>query len=210
MRKLITVIYFLFLVISTINSQEYIESFNISNKNIQKTIICDSLDFLRITVNYKPVIAIDSTRILNGRILELTQEKIRILPSLDIIDIDYSCDSSYYRKQWKSNTKLPTSIKISDISKIEYQSYSAQQWSDNGFASIIIGSLTTLIVAPLISINYKDGSFNSKRYFSTAAIGLGFVSIGIPITIISRKKTYYFKNRINKNRTKIWSIGNNP
>ncbi len=188
------------------NSQHVVESFKITHGNEQKTIRCDSLNYLKITVKHRSLIATDSLQYLNGRILEINAERIKIEPTINSMEVRYLCDSNYTFKQWNSSPAKPININISDILKIEYQSKSAQYWSTFGNTSIIIGSLTTLIISPLISIDYKNGGFNSDRYLKTSAIGLGLISIGIPISIISGEKTYHFKNREKKKKTKIWKL----
>ena len=195
-------------IISTVlgvKSQDVIKSFIIENRTTEKTIVCDSFNYLRIIASYNTVIANDSTRSLNGKVLGLTNKKLTIAPTIDITNIDYLCDSSFYSKKWENKYKYTTNIDFSDILKIEYQSYSAHNWEAFGVASIFIGGLTTLIISPLISINYKNGSFNSDRYFKSAAFGLGLVSFGIPITILAKEKTYYFKDHEPKKK-KIWRI----
>jgi hypothetical protein len=97
-------------------------------------------------------------------------------------------------------------IDLKDILKIEKKGYTAGVWESFGIGSIVVGSFTTLVLAPLISIDYKNGEFNSSRYFKTAAVGLGFVTIGIPLTILTKKKTYYFKRKENGKATKIWKV----
>jgi hypothetical protein len=43
-------------------------------------------------------------------------------------------------------------------------------------------------VAPLVSINYKNGDFNQSRYYTTAGIGLIGIGASIPIYFIFRDK----------------------
>jgi hypothetical protein len=205
MRRRLIITLTLFSILLNVKSQDVIKSFNIEHRSTEKTIVCDSFNYLRIIASYNTVIANDSSRYLNGKILGLSNKKLTIAPTIDITNIDYLCDSSFYSKKWQNEYKYTTNIDFSDILKIEYQSYSAHNWEAFGVGSILIGGLTTLIISPLISINYKNGSFNSDRYFKSAALGLGLVSFGIPITILAKKKTYYFKNHGPKKK-KIWRI----
>jgi len=65
-------------------------------------------------------------------------------------------------------------VKISDISKIRYQTKLARTSSTPGYVFITVGALAAFFVAPLISIDYNDGSFNPQRYYNTAALVVKF------------------------------------
>jgi hypothetical protein len=71
-----------------------------------------------------------------------------------------------------------------------------------------VSCLTTLIVAPLISINYKNWEFNQKRYYKVAGAGLIGIGICIPIIKLTQSKTYNltFDKKI-KNK-KLWRVEN--
>ncbi len=204
-----TLIFIIFvLVINVGKSQNIISSFTLEHKKTKKVICNDSLNYLKITIDYIPKIAIDSTRYIHGKIQKISGNFIIISPTIDITFINYSCDSSYYQHRWSQKPSSSTEIKISDIRMMEYQTNSAQHWKFFGDASIFIGGFISLVVAPLISINYKNGGFNKERYFKSAAIGLGIVTIGIPISILSKEKKFFFKDQTCKKKTKIWRIIN--
>ena len=206
MRKLLIVATLLLAIISSVHSQEHVKTFKISHKNKQKRIYCKAPNHLEFIINGESSTGNDTTRYLIGKILDMNNNTITVLPHCDIIDVKYLSEKVYYNKSCASNPMNPLEIKISDISKIEYKSKSSENWSNSGSLFIAVGSLTALIVAPLISIDYSNGDFNSQRYYNTAALGLGLVTVGIPLRIIFKKKTYHFKPRDSKKRTKVWNF----
>ncbi len=190
-------------------SQNSISSFTLEHNKTKKVIYNDTLNYLKISIDYIPQIAKDSSRFVHGTIRKIYKNSMTISPTIDIISVDYSSDSSYYVHKWSQKPpKYTTDINISDIRMIEYQTYKAQHWEFFGDASIFIGGFVSLVVAPLISINYKKGDFNKKRYFSCAAVGLGVVSIGIPISILFKEKKFFLKEQECKKKTKVWRIIN--
>jgi len=61
-----------------------------------------------------------------------------------------------------------------------------------------------LIVAPLVSINYKSGGFNSTTYFTCAGIGLGILTIGIPLSVLNKEKEYFINQPDEGKKQIIW------
>lgn len=79
------------------------------------------------------------------------------------------------------------------VSRIEFIEYTSSFRGTAGEVGGVIGGIsmiTMLLVAPLVSINYKDGGFNSDRYFIWAGAGLGGLVLSIPLLALSSSKTY--------------------
>jgi hypothetical protein len=88
------------------------------------------------------------------------------------------------------------------LDKIPYQNiYSLEQYKSsklNDFAvfATSVSFISSLIIAPLSSYNFKTGNFNQKLYYKILVPSLITASICIPLTFISGSKTYkYFNNR---------------
>jgi hypothetical protein len=73
---------------------------------------------------------------------------------------------------------------------IRYQSPARKSFSTIGTTLIVTGALTALIAAPLSAIDYGGGSFRTERYRNVALGGLAAVTVGIPVSILSRPKKY--------------------
>jgi hypothetical protein len=86
-------------------------------------------------------------------------------------------------------------IKMNEINSI---SMSTENGISNwGGAIAAISTFSALFVAPLVSINYTNGRFNTKRYYSIlTGCGIG-VAVGLPLNLIfSRDKYYKIKNTV--------------
>lgn len=66
---------------------------------------------------------------------------------------------------------------------------------------MVIGAITSLVVAPLASINYSRWSFNANRYFWMAGSGLALVTVNIPIAIISGASNKFYQLKGSANGT---------
>jgi hypothetical protein len=75
---------------------------------------------------------------------------------------------------------------------------------------ISFGALTALLVAPLASINYGNGSFNKDRYFSIAGAGLASVAVGIPLVSFTGGKFYLLQPPDAVPDRDHWIVDTNP
>jgi|GEM_PF-6651351 len=75
-----------------------------------------------------------------------------------------------------------------------------------GTIGISVSAITALIVAPLVSINYKNGDFNNTRYYTIAGIGLAGIGVSIPVLIICQPKMYLLTQKHQKKDKKHWYL----
>lgn len=191
---------------ASLKSQELSIPIKISHKHKIRTIESDSFSLFRVCLSYDSISDKIIERSFEGRVLDYDDKHILLSPFRESNYINYNCDSIFSYEKIFMSSGNSIRIDLKDILKIEKKGYTAGVWESFGIGSIVVGSFTTLVLAPLISIDYKNGEFNSSRYFKTAAVGLGFVTIGIPLTILTKKKTYYFKRKENGKATKIWKV----
>lgn len=103
-------------------------------------------------------------------------------------------------------TKEPEiSLNLADAGKLIINSKTSSNVAGIGRLLVTLGSLTALVAAPLVSIRYADGGFNSDRYFKVAGVGLAGVVVGIPLVLLSKPKTYVLKD-FQGNKKELWSI----
>lgn len=103
-------------------------------------------------------------------------------------------------------TKEPEiSLNLADAGKLAVNRKTSSNIAGIGRLLVTLGSLTALVTAPLVSIQYAEGGFNSQRYFNVAGVGLGAVVVGIPVILLSRPKTYVMKD-FQGNEKELWSI----
>lgn len=92
-------------------------------------------------------------------------------------------------------------LRLNEIEKIEnYRSWFYTP-STIGWLSLVSG----IVVSPLISIDYKNGSFNSQRFLKTSAISLGIAAPSLLIAYKFGKHTSYINHGEKKNK-KLWKI----
>jgi hypothetical protein len=82
------------------------------------------------------------------------------------------------------------SYAIDDIEYIEI-SRSYEKLEGAGIVGVVFSALTTFVVAPLVSINYQEGSFNSNTYRNWALAGTAGMAVSFPFIIFSNKTKRY-------------------
>jgi hypothetical protein len=98
------------------------------------------------------------------------------------------------RKYYYDNPGDPVQIDPKTITSIYYHSSGASAVSSVSAGLSAAGYLTALIIAPLISINYKTGDFNSDRYYKVAGAGLITVGVTLPLALIFSGRTFELKD----------------
>ncbi len=135
----------------------------------------------------------------DGAIKDFTDSSIRFIFHLENIEIDYEngktahIENIYYKENTNNEDYFSRSEKfaekeilIKNITDIEI----SRKFNTSGISPTIalFSTIATLIVAPLVSINYKNGDFNQSRYYTTAGIGLIGIGASIPIYFIFKDK----------------------
>lgn len=147
-----------------------------------------------------------------GQLIEYTDSTLVISSKINYSYEEFSkslnkyCDSSYYDEYFYRRGYRRTIVKISEIESLSYQSYRAQNWEVGGGLFIFFGSLTSLVIAPLISLDYNGGGFNTTRYLKAVGVGIGMISVGIPLFIFNKEKKYHFKQPKESIVEKLWKI----
>lgn len=87
-------------------------------------------------------------------------------------------------------------IRIVNTNNINSISYSENRTMSNAGGVIsVVAVITALVIAPLVSINYKTGNFNQNRYYSVLGGSGVALAVGIPLNIIfSKNKSYKIKS----------------
>lgn len=108
-------------------------------------------------------------------------------------------------KKSKRNYQPEISVNLMEARQVTLNSKTSKNITGVGRLLITFGSLTALVVAPLVSINYAEGGFNSERYFKVASVGFAGSALGIPLIYLAIPKTYVLKD-FSGNDKEIWSI----
>ncbi|MDZ4758490.1 MAG: hypothetical protein SGJ10_10205 [Bacteroidota bacterium] len=91
-------------------------------------------------------------------------------------DFDFKYNSHYYGIYYDSSIQL----KIKDLQYCILHTENTQSW---GNFLIGTGLFTSLVLAPLVSINYHNANFNSKRYYHWALAGLTAAGVGLTLNL---------------------------
>lgn len=114
-------------------------------------------------------------------------------------------NNDYTSFDYSGNDNL-RNINLKNLNYINYTSPSRDFFRTFGSATTFLSVLTTVIVAPLVSINYKNGGFNKDRYFTIAGSGLIGLSVGIPLIVFSKPKTYKLTDKNINQGKDLWYI----
>ena len=141
---------------------------------------------------------------LNGWFRSATDTTIIIALQDEQIRIDYGnglytdITNHYFQDPFDIKTGVHYGDEIRTIKINQIQTFSGADVKKGyavGSVLATVSVLTALIIAPTISINFRNGDFDKKKYYSVlTGCGIGFC-IGLPIALASREqRTYHLKN----------------
>ncbi len=168
------------------------------------TIRQNKIYYIEITGNLEND-SVKSIKSLKGKFISSSSHEIMLIPSRSTIkSINKDSIKQSIETFYPLNTR-PVSFRYDDISMISYQSNSAHNCLVSAKIMTVIGLLTTFVVAPLASIDYRNGSINSRTYFTFAATGLGLYILSIPLFLISKEKKFHL-NLNGNSKEKCWKV----
>ncbi|MCP3929524.1 MAG: hypothetical protein GY705_10525 [Bacteroidetes bacterium] len=146
---------------------------------------------------------------IGGRIDRFTKDSIWLMPEYEELNTqNIKGIKIHSKKQFPKGTIPKVAFNKNEIIYLDLQSDKDIKWTEAGHVLTFLGSLTTLIIAPLVSIEYGNkGKFHSNRYYKWAAVGLGMVGVAIPIYVSSKKKKFdltFYDNNVKR----IWHFEN--
>lgn len=87
-------------------------------------------------------------------------------------------------------TSLLYTIDLYNLPTLGFSTNANDVFQSISAIGIFSGFLTALVIAPLVSINYKTGDFRDHRYYSVAGYSLAAVAVSLPIYFLSFPKSY--------------------
>jgi hypothetical protein len=127
------------------------------------------------------------TRKTTGKIQAISPDSIQLFSQTDEISkCNFNGESNSIRWNYHNSESSWQTFAKNKLFLIKYQSKTANTFSGIGAVVASLGAITSLIIAPLISINYSNGNFNRNLYYACALSGLGAVTISIPMLVFSR------------------------
>jgi len=104
--------------------------------------------------------------------------------------IDYSVESKKYTDNINYSGDKNIVINLDNLKEVEYLKSAKNTLFGIGYFTMSLSFLTSAVIAPLVSINYKNGDFNKDRYYKVAGSGLICMGASIPLLFFGKTKTY--------------------
>jgi len=142
----------------------------------------------------------DSLRIntsITGNLNFAANDSINMM--VEVIRTSHKLDSALLKQiviskgGWPYEAFKSESYALSNIDMLLYQNKSAHVFTKIGTYLMVASLITVAVAAPLVSIDYKTGTFNMDTYKSVLIAGGIGVGISIPILIFSQKKKVNLK-----------------
>ncbi len=148
---------------------------------------------------------------INGSIENLNATSVKCEVLTETVEVKLKNGFVFWRDNDYANFDYPVSenlrnINLKSLNYISYSSPSRSFFNSLGTTVTFLSILTTAIVAPLASINYKNGKFNKDRFYSITGEGLIGLSVGIPLVIFTKAKTYKFTEKNSIQGKDLWYL----
>jgi hypothetical protein len=154
---------------------------------------------------------VDYKRVLEGELTSVQSQLIKVLPKEE--EQHLLLDNGLIKTTTIEYEALiglrPLAIEIEGLQEVAYRGKNGLAWDGLGGLLTILGGLSTLVVAPLASINYSNGDFNQDRYYQWAGYSLAATGVGIGILIVNGKKKYAIQAAGQAPNKQLWKIHTN-
>lgn len=185
-------LFFALLVIFSINSFSQVAQFGL--KKAGKSKILDATANIEFIIDISGDSLDDGSISYIGEVESLSKDKLKLYPESYRKEGYGDVYSFSYSKQFYDIQGDLVEIDPMTISSIYYQGNAANTVNVISATLTALGYTTALLVAPLVSINYKTGDFNSDRYYKVAGAGLIAVGVSLPLAILTSGRTFELKD----------------
>jgi hypothetical protein len=118
---------------------------------------------------------------------------------------------NYYNESsevsWHFETSKDTleEFPIKNLVRIKTNTLRREMWKSAGGTFMVLGSVATLVAAPLVGIKFKsDFEIDDKRYYSVAVPGLATFFSGMIIAILAHDRNYNLQRETYETGSKLW------
>jgi hypothetical protein len=150
----------------------------------------------------------EGDKTIEGELTQIKGQYIQVLPEYDqrviVFKNGLRKESSNDYEQLKG--LQPLSVELNGLYQIGYRSARAKKTEAIGGLLTVFGGLSALVVAPLVSIDYSDGSFNKDRYYEWAGTSLAATGLGVAFLVGSSRKKYRIQSPGDEKDNKLWRI----
>jgi len=158
----------------------------VNSKDSSKRILVDTSKTVKIEVDYGRVDSANVYGTYSGGIKKIDSDSMQM--SLCYESAFYLYRKDEFAKHERTNCsccdRFNRNIPVNNISSIylPYKRNKIGMAIQNSLATVAIGSfVSAILVAPLVSINYRTGEFNQRRYYRWAGYSLIGFSVGLPL-----------------------------
>lgn len=146
---------------------------------------------------------------LLGTIESISDTSVTMNPWSESAYITYfNGDESEVYTTYTSQNKMQLSI--NQIEYLQYSSPTRDFLHNFGTTTASLAALTALIVAPLVSINFKNGDFKKNTYYRVAGYSLIGLGVSIPIIALTKPKQYLLLEKDTGAERDYWYLESNP
>lgn len=133
-----------------------------------------------------------NNRVLTGALQAPEKGLLQILPVQETKQYIFENglereDKTYYEALLG---RQPFRLPLEEVNSIHYRTPALERLNKAGKILLAAGGAGALLVAPLASIDYGEGSFNGDRYFRVAGYSLLTAGVGVGIKLGTRKREY--------------------
>lgn len=163
---------------------------------------------IQLTVNLNRQGVDFGQRVIHGKLDTVESRLIKVLPEeeVQIMVLDNGLKKVTTTEYANLKGLKPLSVEISGLDEIAYRGKNGLKWDGIGSLLTTLGGLSALVVAPLASIDYSDGSFNQDLYYQWAGYSLAATGAGVAILLANKKKQYAIQQNNQPASTKSWKV----
>jgi hypothetical protein len=148
---------------------------------------------------------------LNGNFNKINKTQIGFVLKEETIETSFKNGLSIYSSKDYDNydgsgSEDQRMIDKKVLEQLRYTSPGRTAMSKIGGATLTASLLTALLIAPLASVNYKDGVVNKDKYTRIALSGLTGVAVSVPFLIFGRSKAYKLTEKGSRQDKDYWYI----
>ncbi len=159
----------------------------------EKTIsLCDCVD-IKIHSKVSSKNLLEGSVASTGYIQSMDSDSIYFMAERSVFSMRNLNGNKWTKEVKQLDERSLIVIAINDVSLIEHRSTGREFiWGMSGLG-IMISSLTTLIVAPIVGYKFKEGVFDLDSYKSLLFPSLGVLGGSTLINILAKNKKYYLQ-----------------
>ncbi|NQT78275.1 MAG: hypothetical protein HQ565_11205 [Bacteroidetes bacterium] len=201
---------------TSIGQSDHLTLYKLSNTNKTKKIKVNKA--VKIGKSLLMSDSLESTKWINGKFLKVSGDSIIL--KTDVIRINHKFTTNQKTVSTGESTRFNAeltdaqaiqSIAFSDIDFISSKSRHDEFHDEFLTAGLWLSVITTFIVAPLVSINYTEGTFNANTYKNYALAGTACFALSVTISFLTNDTPGYQINpdwpEKKKKKKKLWKFG---